>query len=273
MARDITQLHPQLQEAVKRIKQEFPELGVGECVRTVEEQNALYAKGRTVPGSIVTNAKGSTYSSQHQWGIAVDFFYNQKGKEYSDKAWFEKVGTYAKSISLGWGGDWTSSVDMPHLYLPDWGDTPDLLKKKYGTPEAFGKTWEAVKKQKTQMYARGHVQNIGWQEWRAEGEVIGTAGKNLRLEALQMDLQGKKAAAKVHMQKTGWVEYPEVTKETVIGKVGESKRLECICLEGDFEYRVFIQDSGWTNWTKADGVATMGTVGQSLRIEAIQFRT
>lgn len=50
------------------------------------------------------------------------------------------------------------------------------------------------------------------------------------------------------------------------------KQIECLCFDGDFEYRVHIQGSGWTDWTKADGVATLGTVGQELRIEAVQFR-
>ena len=31
-------------------------------------------RGRTKPGNIVTNAKGSSYRSQHQWGIAFDFY-------------------------------------------------------------------------------------------------------------------------------------------------------------------------------------------------------
>ena len=68
------------------------------------------------------------------------------------------------------------------------------------------------------------------------------------------------------------VYYCLITKDTIIGTVGEKKRIECLCFEGDFEYRVHIQGSGWTDWTKADGVATLGTVGQELRIEAIQFR-
>ena len=55
-----------------------------------------------------------------------------------------------------------------------------------------------------------------------------------------------------------------ITKDTIIGTVGEKKRIECLCFEGDFEYRVHIQSSGWTDWTKADGVATLGTVGQEL---------
>ncbi len=35
------------------------------------------------------------------------------------------------------------------------------------------------------MY-RVHVQNIGWQEWKTDGEVAGTEGRSLRLEAIQI---------------------------------------------------------------------------------------
>ena len=141
MARDISQLHPRLQAAIVELKKQFPEIGIGECFRTVDEQNALYAKGRTAPGNIVTNAKGTSYQSQHQWGIAFDFFKNIRGQEYIDIALFEKVGAFAKSLGLGWGGDWTNPVDRPHLYLPDWGSTTSKLKNQYGTPEAFIATW------------------------------------------------------------------------------------------------------------------------------------
>lgn len=64
-----------------------------------------------------------------------------------------------------------------------------------------------------------------------------------------------------HVQSKGWVDYGMITKDTIIGTVGRKKRIECLCFEGDFEYRVHIQNSGWTDWTRADGVATLGTVG------------
>ncbi len=145
MARDIKQLHPRLQTKVEELKalcaKEGLAIGIGECFRSVAEQDALYAQGRTTAGNIVTNAKGSSYSSQHQWGIAVDFFKNVKGHEYDDAAFFSRVGALAKSIGLGWGGDWTGFVDRPHLYLPDWGSTASKLKEQYGTFENFKKTW------------------------------------------------------------------------------------------------------------------------------------
>lgn len=151
MARDVKQLHPRLQAKVEELKalckKENLNIGIGECFRSVAEQDKLYAQGRTKPGSIVTNAKGSTYSSQHQWGIAFDFFKNVKGHEYDDIAFFNKVGALAKSIGLAWGGDWKNPVDKPHLYLPDWGSTTTKLKKEYGTFEQFKSTWKTNKEE------------------------------------------------------------------------------------------------------------------------------
>ena len=102
--------------------------------------------------------------------------------------------------------------------------------------------------------------------------MIGITGHALRLEALRINPYGKTIKAKAHIQSKGWVDYGTITKDTIIGTVCEKKRIECLCFDGDFEYRVHIQGSGWTDWTKADGVATLGTVGQELRIEAVQFR-
>lgn len=145
--RDRTQLHPRLQSKIKELILKSAKagllIGIGECVRTVEEQDALYAQGRTEPGNIVTNAKGSTYSSMHQWGIAFDFYRNDGQGLYNDSdAFFRQVGKIGKSIGLEWGGDWRSPVDKPHFQLPDWGSTPAKLKAMYGTPEKFRSTWE-----------------------------------------------------------------------------------------------------------------------------------
>ena len=146
MARDITQLHPELQEKIKLLKgkceKQGLKIGISECLRTVSEQDALYAKGRTTSGSIVTNAKGSTYSSCHQWGIAVDFYRNDgKGAYYDKDGFFSKVGKIGVSIGLEWGGNWKSIKDNPHFQLPQWGSSTSKLKKLYGTPEKFKATW------------------------------------------------------------------------------------------------------------------------------------
>lgn len=144
--RDVTQLHPDLQAKIRQMQAmceaEGLPLGIGECLRSVEEQDALYAQGRTAPGNIVTYARGSSYSSQHQWGIAFDFFKNVPGHAFDDVGFFQTIGSMAKNLGLAWGGDWTSPVDMPHIYLPYWGDTPLALKRQYTIPANFFKTWQ-----------------------------------------------------------------------------------------------------------------------------------
>lgn len=157
--RNINDLHPKLQNKIielkKLVKKELGiEIGISECLRTKAEQDVLYAKGRTTAGSIVTNCKGSSYSSMHQWGVAFDFYliYDvDKDGKTSDDAYnnqtklFNKVGAIGQKIGLEWGGSWKSIVDLPHFQLPDWGSTATKLKQKYSTPEKFFKTWDTSK--------------------------------------------------------------------------------------------------------------------------------
>lgn len=145
--RNINKCHPRLIDLSKKLvsacRGQGLIIGIGESFRTKEEQDALYAKGRTAPGNIVTNAKGSSYSSHHQWGTAFDIYRNDGKGVYTDgDGFFEKVGKIGKSIGLEWGGDWKSPVDKPHFQLPDWGSTTVRLKRMYGTPEKFIDTWK-----------------------------------------------------------------------------------------------------------------------------------
>lgn len=146
MGRDISLCHPELQQKAEKLvsacKGQGLLIGIGECFRTVAEQDALYAKGRTAPGSIVTNAKGISYSSHHQWGTAFDIYRNDGTGAYNNNdGFFDLVGTIGVKIGLEWGGNWTSPVDKPHFQLPYWGSTTITLKNLYGTPEEFKKTW------------------------------------------------------------------------------------------------------------------------------------
>ena len=146
MGRDITLCHPELQEKAEKLVSACKGygllIGIGECYRTVEEQDKLYAQGRTTPGNIVTNAKGSSYSSHHQWGTAFDIYRNDGTGAYNNNdGFFDLVGTIGVKIGLEWGGNWKSPVDKPHFQLQYWGSTTAKLKEQYGTPDNFKKTW------------------------------------------------------------------------------------------------------------------------------------
>lgn len=149
MGRSIEVLHPELKKKIEELKNRCSaaglKIGISETWRTVEEQDKLYAKGRTEPGNIVTNARGSTYSSMHQWYIAFDFFRNDGKEAYNNSdGFFNKVGLIGEAIGLEWGGNWKSFVDLPHFQLASWGSTPDKLKAQYKNPDNFKKSWSEV---------------------------------------------------------------------------------------------------------------------------------
>jgi peptidoglycan L-alanyl-D-glutamate endopeptidase CwlK len=144
--RDINKLHPELRAIVPVFLEKCKASGlpvmITETFRMKEEQDALYAQGRTKPGKIVTQAK-YPYSA-HCWGVAFDFCRSVKGREWdnSDK-FFNKVGAIGVSLGLEWGGNWKSFVDLPHLqlkkYMPQ-GTTAWLIQK-YGAPCNFIASW------------------------------------------------------------------------------------------------------------------------------------
>ena len=202
--RNVSQLHPELQKKVVKLQKECLKEGIkikiGECFRTVAEQNALYAKGRTASGSIVTNAKGNSYSSMHQWGVAFDFFLDMdvdKDGKTSDDAFnnttklFNKVGAIGKKLGLEWGGDWKSIKDLPHFQLPDWGSTATQLKAKYGTPDKFKATWGAkeevknvkAKPNNTVTASKNPTEPARYRDDKYNGSYKTTSNLNLRTGA------------------------------------------------------------------------------------------
>lgn len=133
-------------------------VGVAQAYRSIAEQNALYAQGRTVRGNIVTNARGG--QSNHNFGVAVDFFLYDgsitKAKWVVD-ADFRKVVVEMKKQGFDWGGDWTSFYDAPHFELYDAvrGQKPsaiDLAVQKAKAVVQNAKVKKAVKKEAKGTY-------------------------------------------------------------------------------------------------------------------------
>jgi len=82
-------------------------------LRTIQEQNELYAQGRTKPGNIVTNARGG--DSIHNYGLAIDVAFQRDGKLSYSNDLYKKIVPIAKSLGMTWGGDWASFPDKPHF--------------------------------------------------------------------------------------------------------------------------------------------------------------
>lgn len=126
----IAKLHPVVRKQLLTIIAECDakltgraKVRITQGLRTIAEQDEMYAQGRTKPGKVITNAKGG--SSYHNYGLAVDFCLIIDGKEVSwsltadfdgDKKadWLEVVSIF-KAHGWGWGGDFKSFKDYPHF--------------------------------------------------------------------------------------------------------------------------------------------------------------
>jgi peptidoglycan L-alanyl-D-glutamate endopeptidase CwlK len=88
-------------------------------LRTYDEQNDLYAQGRTKPGRIVTNARGGY--SNHNFGIAFDVGVFEGSKYLDESPKYKAVGVLGADLGLEWGGNWKTIQDEPHFQLrPKW---------------------------------------------------------------------------------------------------------------------------------------------------------
>ncbi|WP_289811520.1 Ig-like domain-containing protein [Thomasclavelia cocleata] len=124
-----------------------------------------------------------------------------------------------------------------------------------------------------------HIQDIGWQTAKYDGEMSGTSGKSKRLEAINISLSNQQYSGSIeystHVEDYGWQGWKR-NGETA-GTAGKSKRLEAIQIKltgemanyYDIYYRVHVQDYGWLGWAKNGGKA--GSEGMSKRLEGIEI--
>ena len=124
-----------------------------------------------------------------------------------------------------------------------------------------------------------HVQNVGWQDYVADGEMSGTSGQGLRLEGIKIELSTElegKIEYSTHIENIGWQDY--VADGEMSGTSGKSLRLEAIKIrltdelaeKYDIYYRVHAQNVGWLGWAKNDEES--GTAGYGYRLEGIEIK-
>ena len=156
-------------------------------------------------------------------------------------------------------------------YFGDPTVTVAKAKSDYDAEEILAnlKTIDAVESDLDFEYS-AHVQKIGWMDWVNGGEMAGTTGFSIRLEALKIRLKNNLTGIEYrsYIEGSGWV----------TGTTGQSKRLEAvqIRLTGnlvnnyDVYYRTHLQSIGWTDWAQNDEVS--GVPGEGFRIEAVQIK-
>jgi peptidoglycan L-alanyl-D-glutamate endopeptidase CwlK len=131
-------VHPELAAKARRILAALEALGVPMCItdalRTVADQQAKFAQGRTAPGAIVTRCDGVLKKSNHQahddgYGHAIDcaFLISHDGGTTFQPTWDEAqpwaaYGACVEALGLTWGGGESfrraGLVDKPHAELP-----------------------------------------------------------------------------------------------------------------------------------------------------------
>ncbi|HEX2536073.1 MAG TPA: M15 family metallopeptidase [Chitinophagaceae bacterium] len=133
--RRIQWLHPALRNEATMIYARIATALAGRAVcrfsstlRTAEEQEALYARGRTLPGPKVTNARGG--HSYHNYGLAIDIVLlvdTQEAGLYETPSWetslrfddahrshWQPIVSAFKAYGWEWGGA-GSLAGMPHF--------------------------------------------------------------------------------------------------------------------------------------------------------------
>ncbi|MGN8647160.1 M15 family metallopeptidase [Gracilibacillus sp. HCP3S3_G5_1] len=140
-----TELHPIVEEKKEELIERAKDIGISVIItdgfRSVEEQDAIYQRGRETEGTIVTYAKGG--ESYHNYGLAIDFALQTDddniiwdleydGNQNGESDWMEVV-EIAKELGFSWGGDFTRFKDYPHLQMDfglsirelQWGKRPE----------------------------------------------------------------------------------------------------------------------------------------------------
>ena len=90
--------------------------------RPQEEQDRLYAQGRTAPGPIVTKVRHSEHTRRTAFDIVM---LDVSGRPVWAPSAYVAAGEVGESVGLTWGGDWDGDgrsdderfVDMPHFQL------------------------------------------------------------------------------------------------------------------------------------------------------------
>lgn len=122
---DVSQLYPAFLDKAMALANNCAVRGhvffANSTYRSVEQQDALYAQGRTTPGAIVTNAKGG--QSAHNFAIAMDWTHDADDNAANglQQDWtpeqYRVLAEEAVKLGLEAGFNWSGFPDRPHVNL------------------------------------------------------------------------------------------------------------------------------------------------------------
>ena len=119
IAKLLPEVQPYARALVMKAAQHGSTVKIISGLRTYEEQNELFAQGRTKPGRTVTNARAGF--SNHNFGIAFDIGVFEGTRYLDESPTYKAVGILGMDLGLEWGGNWKTIVDQPHFQLrPKW---------------------------------------------------------------------------------------------------------------------------------------------------------
>lgn len=133
-------VHPVLKDRVEQLAAALQAEGytprVTAGIRTATQQDELYAKGRTAPGPIVTNAQGT--QSNHVMGWAVDLAFMHDGEPDWQSKGFDRLVDLAPTYGLRSGAVWG---DRPHLELSEVPMEPSALAQQTYVEAGVESVW------------------------------------------------------------------------------------------------------------------------------------
>lgn len=129
-SRDIADLHPDMRPLCRQFllltSQENIPAFLTCTYRSVDDQNKLYAQGRSRAGKIITYAKGG--ESKHNFtidgkpaskafDIAIRGAIGELNWDAQSQPW-QRAGAIGRELGLTWGGDFKRIKDYPHFEIP-----------------------------------------------------------------------------------------------------------------------------------------------------------
>ena len=199
-----------------------------------------------------------------------DVYYRVHSSNYGWLGW-AKNGQNAGTSGVALG---VEAVEIK-IFEKNSPNSPEQTARSFLGEELIGKiTYQA------------HVENEGWQQEVANGEMAGTVGKAESIQALKIrvdsgdgsltDLYAGGVEYSLHVQDIGWMSW--VSNGEMTGTVNQNRRSEAVKIRltgelqkyADIYYRAHVSEYGWLGW--ACNGQPAGSTKCAYKLQALEIR-